>query len=46
MSLHENILQRLKEAHLELALRITYGYITNSTREQHGIAKSHHADAF
>lgn len=40
------VLDRLKAAHPELEVRNTYGYLTKHARIEHGIAKSHCADAF
>ncbi len=40
------VLERLKAAHPELEVRNTYGYLTKHARIEHGIAKSHCADAF
>ena len=40
------VLRRLRAAHLELNISHTYGYLTKHERIQHGIAKSHCADAY
>ena len=40
------VLRRLRAAHPELNISHTYGYLTKHERIQHGIAKSHCADAY
>lgn len=40
------VLNRLKEAHPEIEVHNTFGYLTKHTRIAHGIEKSHCADAF
>ena len=40
------LFNRLKAQCPELDVRNTYGYLTKDTRIRHGLAKSHHTDAF
>ena len=40
------VLNRLKEAHPEIEVHNTFGYLTKHTRIAHGIEKSHCADAY
>ena len=47
MSVASKILvERLQAAYPKLEVRVTYGYITKFWRDQYGISKSHHDDAF